>query len=532
MILLSACTAVVLFCPAPRMEGRIQDRGDPIRRELDARTGVLATQEPEPPPEGGLKIAIGWDPRGDEPYETHEIRSGGERSECRIDGVAFVVWVEDFAGQGLEARRVTVGAINGYAGRGPAYFERYRVEVEGQPLADLRGQHVLLPRGALLRRGWYGPDARAVRSWTYVEDARRAPSWAAKQALEDTASERVTVGPYRFFWSNEDLGDSHGGQGIGPFHGGPDDWLTCPEGRQNRELEFLLEFQRPIWFLGPQRPQPYWMGRTEQHELEGYRDWEVDEWCPYAARLRRFKFHDHTHLSRGTAGAAALAQWDVVARECLLMVFEDFKMAHDLERPVEREDNHLLWPLWRKIEVAGGPASSSEGDRGLAHRLRLLRWCRPYAETEPWASAMREWTRKLSDQYGVTSAGTNPPWAASEITPPYCYTFGQQLVCYEMARFGGLDDLARRLRRFLTPRPPVAFEVRDGAPDDTVNERAGTKERAVPSYGHFTHGVLLTHANASTFLQGMRWRDVNGSSQDLDNTPRELWSAKARRGGR
>lgn len=99
---------------------------------------------------------------------------------------------------------------------------------------------------------------------------------------------------------------------------------------------------------------------------------------------------------------------------CLEMVFTDFKMAHSLDpnHPGKDQGNFLLMPQWKKIELTEGPGNG--GDRSLAHSLRLLRWCRPYFDTKPYDEAMRQWARKLSDQYGMTECGSPPFGLGSE----------------------------------------------------------------------------------------------------------------------
>lgn len=488
----------------------------------------------------------------------------------RVDDVAMLVFFEQV--EGYDATRVTVAAINGLPDVGPRYFKRYVVSVDDDELERVEGRHVILPRAALIRRTVHGPDATPLREWTYVHDSRPVPDWAPAKAAADTAkryafpyrdhkADPVYLGPYNFFWPNKSLADSHGGWGVGPFHGGPEDWLTCPEGRANREAEMLLEFQRPIWMLDdefrPFQPQcAYWMGRTKEHEPPQYQ-YTIDDWCPYAELLSRYKFADHTHLSRGTSGAAALAEWDAFAVECLGAVLNDFKTANSLKHYVGRDENGkpilhpgaaqphpLQFPLWKKVEHANGPGSRG-GDRGLAHQLRLLRWCRPYfpaSELAPYEAGMRRFARRLADQYGVTHAIADQPWLedpdgqlSSPLVPPYCTTFHQQLVTYEMHRFGGLADLAYKARNFLTPHPPSYFEVRRGEPGDTVRNRHSTADAgqdtpyfAYQAYGSLTHGVLLGYDDAASFLYEMGTRSLNGYSQDLDNIPRSLWESALR----
>jgi len=539
-------------------------------------TAPHTPQGPAQTPTAPPAVRVEWQPRGAKQALEHTfelqpedwVRNDSGRSARltqRIDEVAFLVWFEEF--DGVSATRITVGAINGLQNAGPRYFQRYAVRVGDQVLADIRGKHVILPRGALLRRTSVGPRATLLREWTYVQENRPVPDWAVAAAHKDTASryalpfrnlrgEAVNLGPYNFFWTNKGLEDSHGGWGVGPFHGGPEDWLQCAAGRKNREAEMLLGFQRPIWMLDddfePLELQvPYWMGRTLQHEPPQYQ-YELDEWCPYAATLARYKFADYTHLTRGTSGAAALAGWDVVAHECLGAVLNDFKTANSLTRVVGEDDegnpilhpgalqkNALLFPLWKKIETVKGPTSSG-GDRGLAHWLRLLRWCRPYfpaEELEPWEEGLRQLVRGLADQYGVTYASTNPRYLSEPggpltvpLEPPYCQTFHQQLVTYECQRFGGLDDIGEKGARFLTARPPAYFEVRPGKQSDTVRDRHSTADPrqeeklwSYGAYGNFTHDLLMGFDSPKAFVAEMRSRGVNGSSQDIDCTPRHVW---------
>lgn len=520
------------------------------------------------------KVELEWAPRPGkktirwttaEPEWTVEQGRRHARITKRVNDTAFLVWFEQF--KGIDATRVTVAAINGFAFAGPRYFKRYSIHVEGNRPEVIEGRHVILPRGALIRRFFTGRQNAMLREWRYVHANKPVPKWAVAGAQRDTAKRTefpfrdqngvaIDIGPYNFFWNNRGLEDSHGGWGVGPFHGGPDDWLACAAGRQNREAEMLLAFQRPIWMLADdfealEVQAAYWMGRTRAHDPAEYQ-YEVDDWCPYAKRLSVFRFADHTHLSRGTSGAAAIAKWDVFAVECLGAVLNDFKVAQSLNRvigkdengrpihhPGAKQGNHLLFPLWKKIEVFDGPQNGA-GDRGLAHKLRLLRWCRPYfpkEKLEPWEDGMRALVRVLADDYGITGGGNAPGWASeagSVLTEPlkipYAYTFHQQLVAYECQRFGGLDDIGEKAARFLTRRPPSIFEVRKGKPRDNVFDRHNSADKhqrdkkwAYEAYGNFTHDVLNGFSSARAFLERQTDAGVNGASQDLDNTPRHLW---------
>lgn len=487
------------------------------------------------------------------------------RLTARVDDVAMVVRLEQF--RGITATRVTVCAINGFSHAGLRYFQRYRIAVDGREIEDIEGRHVILPRGALIRRTSVGPDASRLSGWTYVREELPVPSWAPEQAARDTErrtsfpmtdfdGKPVNLGPYNFFWPYHSLGDSHGGWGVGPFHGGPDDWLVCAEGRRNREAEMLLAFQRPIWMFDDDfQPLvlqiPYWMGRTLQHQPEGFRP-RLEGWCPYERELLRYAFADHTHLSRGTSGAAAVAPWDAFAVDCMAMVLADFKTANSMTRvigedgegnpiphPGAKNVHRLQFPLWKTIEIADGPTSSG-GDRGLAHKMRFLRWCRPYFPAEdlrPFEDGLRELARKLADQYGITHGNAEPGYigqAGGRLTKPlvapYCQVFHQQFVTYEFRRFGGLDDLAERSARFLTRRPPSFFEVRPGAPNDTCYDRNNTADAdqkvkfyAYEAYASLTHDFLPGFDDPAEFVRLMGTRGINGSSQDLDNVPRRFW---------
>lgn len=527
-------------------------------------------------------VEVSWTPRDSTEPLLHEFEAppgawieveGGRlaRLGLVLDRTAVRVWLEQF--DGIEATRVTVAAINGLQGAGPRYFERLVITVDDTVLEDLEGRHVILPRGALIRRTSVGRDLFRLRSWSFVDDDLPVPAWAPAAADADTqsrlafpfrnqAGEAIDLGPYNFFWPNKSLQDSHGGFGIGPYHGGPEDWLRCAAGRRNREAEALLDFQRPIWMLDEDLEPlalevPYWMGRTLQHDPPGYH-YELDDWCPYARRLAEYHFADYTHLSRGTAGAAAVAPWDAFAADCLRMVWADFRTANSMTRvvgatpegepllhPGALQQNPLLWPLWKKIEEADGPRSS-DGHRGLAHWLRLARWCRPYVPEEeraPYEEGLRAFVRALADDYGVTGTGSGPAWPAMEggrlsapLEPPYTLAFHQQLVTYECQRFGGLEDIGEKGARFLTPRPPFVFEVRDGEPGDTVLDRGHSADErqaepmwAYEAYGNMTHDELLGWSGPAQFLAAMQPRGVNGSSQDLDQTPRHLWESALRR---
>lgn len=535
-----------------RADGRPQVDSPPVDPPVDPPVATPTGDWPAAP-----LVTLLYDSRDDSPV-TVTVRPGEweARPNRRFSKVGntiadtqFVVWFEQIAD--IDATRVTVAAINGLEGVGPAYFEQYSIEVGDKVVDDITGRHVIPPRYALFRRASVGAEAETLTNWTWLPSDPDLPAWAPDAARKDTENRTsfpfrdhggnpVELGPYNFFWANRSLGDSHGGWGVAPFHGGPDDWLICPEGYRNREAEMLLAFQRGIWFLDanyePFTPiAPYWMGRTDAHEPPGYR-YEVDDWCSYASTLVRYKFPEASHLSRGPAGAAAVAPYDIVGEACLEMVFTDFKTAHSLdpEHPGALQGNFLLAPLVTKIARTSGPGNG--GDRTLAHKLRLLRWCRPYFDTASYDAAMRTWVRRLSDRYGVQNSGATP-WALNPsvltepLEAPTCYTFHQQLNTYEIGQFGGLDDIYEAGVRFLTARPPSAFELRDGGDADTVllRRHSATAAQADPkwsytAYGHMTHGVLLTHDTPAAFLQNMAGRGVNGSSQDLDCTPKSVWA--------
>ncbi|MFT7667616.1 MAG: hypothetical protein ACI8X5_000295 [Planctomycetota bacterium] len=549
----------------------------PLFLVLGAESGISSVEDKDPWP-AVPDVELHWDPRGKAGEVSFEFqaveadwvetdKSRHAKITHRFDDVAFIVWFEQFAG--VDATRTTVAAINGFVDAGPRYFENYAIDVDGKRREEISGKHVILPRGALLRRWSTGYQEAVLREWRYVHENKPLPEWAIEATKKDTnertafpfrhiSGRPIDIGPYNFFWQNRGLDDSHGGWGIGPFHGGPEDWLACAAGRKNREAEMMLDFQRPIWLLADdftplELHRPYWMGRTLKHDPREFR-YELDNWCPYAETLAGYSFADYTHLSRGTSGAAAIALWDVFAVECLRAVLTDFKMAQSLTRvvgkdkngddilhPGARQDSPLLYPLWKKIETVDGPESSG-GDRGLAHWLRLLRWCRPHfppEEIEPWEEGLRQLVRGLSDRYGITSSNNTPPWVAKKgggltkpLVAPFCKTFHQQLVTYECIRFGGLGKIGAASAYFLTPKPPMYFEVRSGGKNQRVSNRnhsADTQQEnkmwSYAAYGNMTHHTLNEFNNPKSFLDTMKSRGVNGASQDLDCTPRDLWES-------
>lgn len=466
-------------------------------------------------------ISVVWAPR--EGVPTSFTFDAGAYAEEKRDGIGFRCWVTK--APDLKAWMVTVAAINGYKGRGVAYFEQLQVSTIGAQLLNIRGRHVILPRGAILRRFYLGPDAAAMEAWEWVDDPRPFPAWAPERALAALGKTAGQVGPYRFHWAYKSLSNSHGGQGVAPFHGGPDDWLTCGPGRRLREKELLSAYQRPIWLLGPTPAEPYWMGRTMAHRLQGYNE-DPDGWCSYAQELNTWRPADHTHLSRIHGAAGALAKWDPFARDCLLASWKDFKAANSLDRPKESSQS-LLWPLWAKVEAAAGPLNS-EGDRGMGHWLRLMRWLRPYVKAEeldPYQDAYRTWIGKLGDRYGLTriSGGPNHGSPAPGVEPPHVQAFHAQLNLYEFQHFGGLDDQAERLAAYLTPLPAWYFEVRYTPQTTTALDHGQSANSGYPAYGTMTHGVLQGYASPTHLLKASEDRGPNGASQDLDCIPREIW---------
>lgn len=476
------------------------------------------------PAQGEVTFPLLWVGRDGTPHEHRMVMADGAYTERVMDGVAFRLYAQKCGD--LNAHMITFAAINGYSGRGHAYFRELHFEVPGNDPLDTKGKHVIPPRRAIIRRYWLGEDAEEAAEWGWVNDPRPAPAWApaeSERALMKPPA--LSIGPYDHMWGFTNIGNSHGGQGVGPFHGGPEDWNTCPEGRVLREHEMLLEMQRPVWILGDLPDEPYWMGQTPANRLSGYNE-EPDGWCPYAEKLHNTMGADHFHLRRGTGGPFALAQWDLFARDCALNFFRDFKVAHRLD---VRDDGayHLLKPLPVKIEQTVGHLNS-EGDRGLAHILCLLRWLRPYVsprELKPYEDLYREWVRKMADpMYGYTRSSTPIHGGAHPLIAPYGHVFHDQLVLYEMKRFGGLDDVADRLSRFLTNDPPKFYETREGRERDTVRNRNSVGDGHW-SYSAMTHGVLHEFDSVEDLLHDMAYRGANGSSQDLDAIPREIWEA-------
>ena len=507
---------------APRRGGaKRKGRPKPRQRRRGRGTPPVITDPPI-----GLELVMGWTPRDGDLIEGRFPIGDSNVSTEILDGVEFRVYSQK-AGE-LDAQMVTFAAINGHSGRGCAYFTDLSVDLPGaigEPL-NLTGKHVILPRGAIIRRYWIGPDAKKASEWGWIDDPRPVPEWADSEA--DRALMKppgISVGPYDFLWKFKSLSNSHGGQGVGPFHGGPDDWLTCPEGRQLREREMLLEMQRPIWLLGDLPDEPYWMGRTMQHRLSGYND-DPDEWCPYAHKLNQIRPADHTHLRRETGAPFALAPWDTFAKDCALNSFRDFQAANRLDKD-DDGSYHLLDALPVKIADTDGHLNS-EGDRGLAHWLCLLRWSRPYVDPfilGQYEDLYREWVRKMAHPtHGYTRSTTPIHGSASGLVAPYGYVFHDQLVLEELQKFGGLDDVAERLANFLTSDPPKFYESRDGGPRDTVHD-FNTLGTGPAPYAAMTHGVLLEYDTPEDLLHDMEFRGVNGSSQDLDSVPRSVWEA-------
>ena len=501
-----------------------------------------APVEPLPPEiveEGEVDGTEGWAPPTIElrfkPRELPEVLhqfDQSEKSELEIDGVRFVCY--RWGVEGIRAQCVTVVAINDQPNRGPAYFERFApmigtgtAAVEIDPVV---GRHVLLPRWALTRRAFVGPEAKRLQSFADVGEDRTCPAWTAEQAAKELAYSRPTVGPFRFFWDVKNLDNSHGGGGVAPLHAGPEDWATCAEGRRLRSLEFLLEAQRPYWIPSSYpEGEPYWMGQTRKHRLEAYR-YELDgSWCDYELELDEWRGHEHTHLWRQVAAAFTCAAWDPFARDLLRAVWKDFRLAHVLDRDAgdKANSNSLLLPLWKKIDNTDGPLSSGEGDRGLAHKLRFLRHLHGSglvlrSELVPYMEAFRTWARRLADANGITYVKVTTQKVKDGVHPPWCDAFHFYLVLHEFQRFGGLESEAERLAEFLTPASPAAFEW-EKEPAATAWERANVGYAVYEASGNMTHNQLLGDLDPVAWLAAMRSRGVNGSSQDLDRTPRHLW---------
>lgn len=461
-----------------------------------------------------------------------QLRNGRrfKRLEARISGVLMKCWMEQ--AEGISATRITFAAVNDRQGVGVAYFRELKFEVNTTPVVGVSGKHCILPRGGLVFRRFAGVDADLLRDWTYaptmphpdmIQEARADTAKRASLPFRDQNGYAVDLGPYQFAWSFSNLDDSHGGQGVGPYGGGADDWATFPAGYANREQEMLMEAQRPLWLEPDGLERPYWMGRTREHRLVGWNE-VPDNWCYYGKRLDDYRAADHTHLWRAYRAAAALAHLDIFAEDWLLVVWKDFKLAHHLDRPVV-QGNSLLHPLWKRIEDADGP--SGAGDRGLAHKLRLLRECGPYihvSDIVDYTAALTNWVENLSDEYGITYSRTDggQTWLPP-VQKPWVYGFHALLNLFEFQFIPALDEHTDSARAFLAGVPPKAFELRDGGPRDTAYDRVHVKPNDLPMYATMVHGVWFDGMTAEKFLSDMKGRGMNGASQDLDNVPRDLW---------
>ena len=476
-----------------------------------------------------------------EPDWTLEDRWRWSEERIPFAGTALFVWREQF--EKTLATRVTVAVVNGIPGRGVVDFRELEVALGDRVVFELEGRHCIVPRGIFARRFFDGPDSARFVTWAIVRDRLPGwtPAWAAARCAEElsrlrkTVSGENTVGPYRIgdpvVRESSSLNGSHGGWKIAPYGGGALSWYAgAIEGWALAEEQFWRTVARsPIAILDAESLEPfnpkteYWLGRTIQHELPGFRALP-DDWTDYGAFLHRFRPHDYTHLWRQIRDAAQLARYDIAARWFLLASWHDCTMW--LDSGGADSANSLFWPLEKLIAVAPAGEGAGWAGRGFAHVVRCFIEVEPYLPEEE----ARQWRERLAAALrhviipgtGVAHAYPRQDDLDPSLVPPVARAREIDLLGACFLPMGLVQEDAD-WRRFMAPvdgkSVGATLEIRPGMKSWT--DRRGAVPNYFPEYDAF-RGDLRPYGGTLEALMGhARTRPVN--ENPLDWTDPEVW---------
>lgn len=412
---------------------------------------------------------------------------------------------------------------------------------------------------------WAWASAKAGVSW---------PAWSEAKAAALRQTKPVALGAYKIWWDMNTGAPS--GEGIGPFYGGPNDWLTGPEGRRMRATSYLLESQKgPIWRLDPHTGEPLylptkvWNGRAGTGD-PAHPNYIMQApgfvWVPTTAEERALydrRAADGYHGSRGYAPAVACAPWDNYAQFVVNLWWSDYRQNWPLrpdvpDAPLNRNLEMGFAQILRVTEPGqplAYPSINSFGDRGAAHFLRLHAWSAPYrpaAEVAEYTEAIWKLITQISGPLGFTDHAWGQDMQKYEGAPfhmrtPGALAFQIQLMQFGLAECGRVFndkrfiDQAQKLAVSMTPVPPYGFETRpvegrirtvyDGNRRHSAMERdpisgdlipQSQKHYAFAGYGNFTHGILVDFPDPENMMHHATMRGVE-ADQPLDYTPRTIY---------
>lgn len=398
-------------------------------------------------------------------------------------------------------------------------------------------------------------DLDLISTYGYVEEdgelGLNAPEWVRERCEAGEASSMAgskLLGPWRVGYAavrgSGSLNGSHGGARLAPYDGGVNGWQGyCKEGLVWAEHDLVTTMMRsPIVMLNDEGKwwnphEPYWPGRTVQHEPLPYRITTSDgsgnwTWLPlpadapaYAHELREYRAHDHTHGRRGFGAAGLLAPYDALARWFLVQLAGDTIAWLD----GGRSPLGLLQPIEQMLEAPGQFEGDSRGGRGWGHTMALMLEAQPYLPehmrtlsdgshvidairtlTLKWASPENGWTHSTGKASFPDPVGG---WGAIE--DPVCACREIDLVGVNFLSYG-LKDLHEAWVRSMAPEnvgrgkwrsAPEHMEFRGDAGHWWSVE--GRRYNAQPEYDLFratglTDAVVKRHGGIDALIETCR----------------------------
>lgn len=343
------------------------------------------------------------------------------------------VWWERWAG--VDAVRVTGRLVNAFGtphvppAQRNVFLDALTVEVAGAHVGIDAASQVFDPRRPWIFRRVVGPDAGTVRRCEHIERAPVAQWLRGKARIGriNTEFDALHLGIWTLAMpevrGSGSLNGSHGGRRLAPWDGGAEGWQTlCHEGLAWMTEEWPMQAMRcPVYLLTEEgrwyNPRaPYWPGATVAHEPPGYDivqtfaggDWEWPGTAhDYLGQLRQYRAHDHTHYRRAFGAAAAVALYDLPAREFLCQLAGNVIAWLDGSGSPEGSLS-ALWNYQSMLVHAGEHEGSSFAGRGMAHAIGCLLEAAPYLGPEfqasfdarPWPPLMAEFVRHVTAPNG------------------------------------------------------------------------------------------------------------------------------------
>jgi len=405
-----------------------------------------------------------------------------ENGRCYTDrvrvgetGLFVVAFWDEF--RGLNAARVTIAFVNGFASDGAALFRSAKVLTLGDRDGDKHHLFTLGPveedlhavrvAGVMHSRACIGPDAEQLWKWSHVELHDYGLPWIdakCEKGFVDEVNDSVQVGPYLIadgvrVKGSSSLNGSHGGWKVAPWHMGPEGWQRGSAfGYRWAEVAMRANIDRsPLAFFDPVTlmpkvvGSPYWNGRSGIF-LKGFEPDRGRGECSYLGELEQYVAPAHSHLHRMHAPAAMLAPHDSFAQWLLVEIYwNDLKQHFGSDYIVDPKPwEEGLLNLDQRIEMTEAHVGDDYAGRGFGHSLNGFLYAAPYMGSDEfgdWKEEFKMLVRHFIRPNGIMhNKGTDPSFGV-----PNSARAREVDLCYQALLGLGLLDEAKRCRKTMSP---------------------------------------------------------------------------------